>query len=57
MAEIVWVEKTCPICLKKYKFIKGGYEPSTCRRFECTYAFNHGKGIQFASNMKHDETL
>jgi len=24
-----------------YKYIKGGYKPSTCNKFECLYQFLH----------------
>ena len=39
--KLEWEEARCPICGAKYSYIKGGYKPSTCSNFDCTYKHLH----------------
>lgn len=41
MTKLELEEATCPICLKKYSYIKGGYKSPTCNKFECLYIYLH----------------
>ena len=41
MKRIEWEEAKCPICGITYRYIKGGYRPSTCNKFECLYKYMH----------------
>ena len=38
---IEWQEATCPECGGKFKYIKGGYRPMTCSKFECIQKHLH----------------
>lgn len=41
--EIVWVKVRCPICRDTYEYPKGGYQPPTCKKFECLHKYLHGE--------------
>jgi len=36
-----WEEARCPVCGIRYEYIKGGYKPSTCGKFDCLYKYLH----------------
>jgi len=39
--ELKWIETTCPVCHRKYKYLEGGYKPSTCGEWECLHKWLH----------------
>jgi len=41
MTKPEWEEARCPECGEKYSYIKGGYRPPTCNKFECLYIYLH----------------
>ena len=51
MTKPEWVEAICPECGKKYSYIKGGYKPSTCNKFECLYKY------RYRSQLKEKEVI
>lgn len=32
---IEWAKARCPFCGRNYSFVRMGYKPATCNKFEC----------------------
>lgn len=39
--KVEWAYARCPICGQFYPYVKGGYKPETCNRFECLHKYLH----------------
>ena len=46
MTKLEWEEAKCPICGLKYFYIKGGYKPPTCSKFECLHKYLHSPKLK-----------
>ncbi len=43
MANTVYIEAICPECGQKFRYVRCGYRPITCKRKECVFAHAHPK--------------
>ena len=50
--KIRWIGKHCPVCGRRFHYIEGGYEPSTCSSFECLYKWLHDPKYKEARRAK-----
>lgn len=41
MADIEWEYEKCPICGQPFPYVKGGYKPKTCSKFDCVHQYHH----------------
>lgn len=38
---VKWLKDKCPVCLQRFEYPEGMYEPKTCSKFDCQYKYSH----------------